>query len=106
MKFETKISGTKVTEYGDIKPFFYDNTVTLKECQYYFDKQETMDFVLDNFRFTKAEIGDKKEWVCTLDYDTLTKISIMEFDDYAGIRKEFEEHFGKKWLNHYIRFNH
>lgn len=106
MKFETKISGTKVTEYGDIKPFFYDNTVTLKECQYYFDKQETMNFILDNFRFTKAEKGDKKEWVCILDYDTLMKISIMEFDDYAEIRKEFEEYFGKNWLNHYIRFNH
>lgn len=106
MKFETKISGTKVTEYGDIKPFFRDIDVTLNECQYYFEKQETMDFVLDNFRFTKAERGDKKEWVCILDSDTRMKISIMEFDDYAEIRKEFEEYFGKNWLNHYIRFNH
>lgn len=106
MKFETKISGTKVTEYGDIKPFFRNTDVTLNECQYYFEKQETMDFVLNNFRFTKAERGDKKEWVCILDYDTLTKISIMEFDDYAEIRKEFEKYFGKNWLNHYIRFNH
>lgn len=104
MKFETKISGTKVTEYGDIKPFFPEQIISLNDCINNIKKQETMNYILDKFRFTKG--SEEGDWFCIVDYDTLTKMSVMEKEEYAEIKKEFEEYFGEKWINEYIRFNH
>ena len=65
-----------------------------------------MDFILDNFRFSKC--GDEEnypnEWVAVFDYDTLYKIAILE--NYPEYEKEMIDYFGEKWLKHYIRFNH
>ena len=54
MKFEEKISGTKVTDFN-IKPLFSSQFVSL---QYVMDKdlsQRTMDWILDNLRFHRGE---------------------------------------------------
>ena len=105
MKFEPKISGTRVTDFS-ITPIFKDQYVLLSEAQKIIKRQETMNFLLDTFRFSKC--GNEKdypnEWVAILDYDTIYKMSIME--NYPNYEKEMVEYFGENWLEHYIRFNH
>ena len=105
MNFEPKISGTKVTDFS-ITPIFKDQFVLLSEAQKVINRQETMNFLLDNFRFHKCgnEIEYPNEWVAVLDYDTINKISIME--NYPEYEKECIDYFGEEWYNHYIRFNH
>ena len=105
MKFETKISGTKVTEYGKVEFFFPEQIVNLKDCIKKIRKQKTMNYILDKFRFTKGcEEGD--DWYCIVDYDSLLKMSIMEKEEYSEIREKLEEYFGERWIEEYIRFNH
>lgn len=105
MKFESKISGTRVTDF-DITPIFEEQFVFLSEAQKVIKRQETMDFLLDEFRFSRC--GNQKkypnEWVAILDYDTIFKLSILEH--YPEYEKEMIDYFGNEWLKHYIRFNH
>ena len=105
MKFEPKISGTKVTDFH-ITPIYGDQFLLLSQAQKIIKRQETMNFLLDNFRFNKCgnEIDYPNEWVAILDYDTIYKISIME--NYPEYEKEMIEYFGENWTKHYIRFNH
>lgn len=105
MNFEPKISGTKVTDYR-ITPIFGDQFILLSEAQKVIKHQETMNFLLDNFRFNKCgnEIDYPNEWVAILDMDTIYKISIME--NYPEYEKEMIDYFGVKWMDDYIRFNH
>ena len=105
MKFEPKLSGTKVTDFH-ITPIYGDQFLLLSQAQKIIKRQETMNFLLDNFRFNKCgnEIDYPNEWVAILDYDTIYKISIME--NYPEYEKEMIEYFGVNWLNYYIRFNH
>lgn len=105
MKFEQKMSGTKVTDY-DIIPLFNSQYISLESLLKMDLKQKTMDFILDSCRFSKeAETEeDEDKWWCILDWDSIYKLSCIE--NYPEYVKEFEEYFGKNWLKHYIRFNH
>lgn len=100
MKFEPKMSGTRVTDFK-IHPIFCTQIITLNECQKLLYRQESMDFILDTFRFSLCEDG---EWRTIIDSDTDYKIAILE--SYPKYEKEMIEYFGENWLKHYIRFNH
>lgn len=100
MRFEQKMSGTKVMDF-DIKRIFNTQIITLKECMEKIHRQETMDFILDTFRFSICTDG---EWRAIIDFDTDYKLAIME--NYPEYEKEFIDYFGEAWLKHYIRFNH
>lgn len=101
MKFEEKISGTRVTEF-EITPIFDSEIVTLNDVIERVHRQETMNFILDELRFYKSNID--KVWYTTIDWDTILKLSVLE--NYPEYEKEFVEYFGTNWLHHYIRFNH
>ncbi len=105
MKFEPKMSGTKVTDFN-IKPLFKSQFVLLSEAMKTIKRQETMDFLLDTFRFSMCGNQEKypNEWVAIIDFDTDYKLAIME--SYPEYEKELTEYFGENWLKHYIRFNH
>lgn len=101
IKIENKISGWKVTGC-ETKPIFGSQIISLEECMKTIKQQETMDFILDTFRFSKGMKDGT--WFTTLDWDTIMKISIMETNPEE--EKQLEENFGKKWFTHYLRFNH
>lgn len=101
MKFETKMSGTRVTDFS-IKEIFDSQYITLTECLEKIHRQETMNYLLDTFRFTLSDDG--KIWFAIIDWDTNYKIAILE--KYPEYEKEMIDYFGDNWLNHYIRFNH
>lgn len=103
MKFEPKISGTRVTDFN-IKPIFNSQFIWLSEAMEKIQRQETMNFLLDDFRFTKGSAEKSHDWVAIIDYDTIAKLSILE--NYPEYEKEMIEYFGENWLKHYIRFNH
>ena len=100
MKFEPKISGTKVTEF-DIKPIFDTQFISLKDCMEKIHTQKAMDFLLDTFRFSICQDG---EWRAIIDFDTDLKLAVME--NYPDYEQEFIDYFGNHWFNNYIRFNH
>ena len=101
LNIETKISGWKVTGF-DTKPVFSSQVVSLEECMKTIKRQETMDFILDTFRFSKGMKDGT--WFTTIDWDTIMKISIMETNPEE--EKQLVENFGKNWINCYLRFNH
>ena len=101
LNIETKISGWKVTGF-ETKPIFSSQIISLEECMKTIKQQETMDFILDTFRFSKGMKDGT--WFATLDWDTIMKISIMETNPEE--EKQLEENFGKKWFTYYLRFNH
>lgn len=101
MKFEEKMSGTRVTEF-EITPIFDSQIVTLNDAIENIHRQEAMDFILDKLRFYKSNI--EKVWYTTMDWDTILKLSVLE--NYPEYEKEFVEYFGANWLHRYIRFNH
>ena len=103
MKFEPKLSGTRVTDFK-ITPIFGSQIVWLSECMEKIQSQKAMDFLLDEFRFTKGRCERSHDWAAVLDWDTIMKISVLE--NYPEYEKEFIEYFGDNWLKHYIRFNH
>lgn len=103
MVFTTKMSGTRVDDF-DITPIFDKRLVWLSEVVRKIKKQETMDFILDNFRFSKGWDDREDDWYAILDRDTIYKISALE--NHPNEAQAFEERFGKNWINHYIRFNH
>lgn len=100
MKFESKISGTTVTEFS-ISPIFNNQIISLSQCMEVIKKQETMDFILDTFRFSIDADG---EWRAILDWDSIMKISVLE--KYPQYEQEFIDYFGEIWLKYYIRFNY
>lgn len=103
MKFEPKISGTRVTDFK-IETIFNSPFVWLSDAMAWISRQEAMDYLLDEFRFSKGS-GDKEhDWVAILDFDSIYKLSILE--NYPDYEKEMIEYFGENWLQHYIRFNH
>ena len=101
MNFEPKISGTKVTGFT-MEPLFCSQVVTLKKCIEKVHRQETMNYILDTFRFIKS--GNCGEWYMIIDHDTDYKLAVME--NYPEYEDEFKKHFGEDWIKHYIRFNH
>lgn len=105
MKFEPKMSGTRVTDF-DIECKLAGQIHLLSELMKEIHEQKTMDFILDNFRFTKCGNQEEypHEWVAVFGYDTLYKIAILE--DYPEYEKEMIDYFGEDWVKHYIRFGH
>jgi hypothetical protein len=103
MKFEPKISGTKVTDFN-ITPIFRDQFVWMSEIMEKIQRQDTLDFILDTYRFYKGQEEKRNDLVTILDYDTILKISIMEH--YPQYEQELKEYFGDDWFKYYIRFNH
>lgn len=101
MKFEQKISGTKVTDWKCDKLLFHSQIITLKECMQKVKRQETMDWLLDTLRFSLTESG---KWVAVIDHDSIMKLSILEYSPED--EKELLDYFGESWLKRYIRFNH
>lgn len=105
MKFEPKLSGTKVTDFN-IEPIFNSQFICLEDLIKMDLKQETMNWLLDTLRFSRGarEKEDDKIWWATIDWDSVYKLSCLE--NYPDYVKEFEEYFGEEWLKYYIRFNH
>lgn len=103
MKFEPKISGTRVEDFK-ITPIFDSQFVWLSEIMEKVQNQDTMNYLLDTFRFTKGCEEKDHDWCAILDWDTIMKVSCLE--NYPQYVKEFKEYFGEGWLKHYIRFNH
>jgi hypothetical protein len=105
MKFEPKISGTRVSDFN-IKCSLSEQFNFLDDLLTTIKSQKAMDYILDEFRFTRCEGNPKYEgrWYAIFDYDSLYKIAILE--NYPNYEKEMIEYFGENWLKHYIRFNH
>lgn len=103
MKFEEKISGTRVTNF-DFAPIFDSELIWLSDAIKKIQNQEAMNFLLDTFRFTKGREEKAHDWYTIIDWDSIMKISALEVSSKSV--KEFEEYFGKDWLKRYIRFNH
>lgn len=103
MQIETKISGWRITDY-EIKPIFTHQFIWLSEAMKVIKRQETMNFLLDEFRFSKGYEDKEGDWLAILDWDTILKLSVME--NYPDYEKEFISHFGDNWAKHYLRFNH
>ena len=103
MKFEGKISGTKVSEF-EITSIFDSQFVWLSEVMEKIQNQKAMDFILDTFRFSKGREEKSHDWCTILDWDSIMKISVLE--NYPEYEKEFIDYFGEEWLKQYIRFNH
>lgn len=100
MKFEEKMSGTKVTDF-DITPIFCSQIITLAECLNVIHRQESMNWILDTLRFTK---GTDNVWYAVIDWDSDMKLAVLE--NYPEYEQEFINYFGDNWMKHYIRFNH
>ena len=101
IKIESKISGWKITGF-ETKPIFNSQIISLEDCMRTIKRQETMNFILDTFRFSK---GVKKgTWFTTIDWDTIMKISIMETNPEE--EEQLKEYFGEGWIKYYFRFNH
>lgn len=103
MRFTQKMSGTRVEDF-EIDVIFDGQFVWLSDVMAKIKRQETMDYILDTFRFSKGYEEKDGDWVAILDYDTIYKVSIME--NYPQYEKELIDYFGEGWLKHYIRFNH
>jgi len=103
MKFEGKISGTKVSEF-EITSIFNSQFVWLSEVMEKIQNQKAMDFILDTFRFSKGCEEKSHDWCAILDWDSIMKISVLE--NYPEYEKEFIDYFGEEWFKQYIRFNH
>lgn len=103
MKFEPKISGTRVTDFN-ITPIFDSQLIWLSEVMEKIQNQKAMDYILDTCRFTKGHEEKSHDWWAIIDCDSIYKISCLE--NYPDYVKEFENYFGENWLEHYIRFNH
>lgn len=106
MKFESKISGTRVTDF-EIIPLFDETIIPLKKLDEKLSER-SMRWVMDNFYLSQYSEKGAEFYGCnfytTMDYDTVLKLSVLE--NYPQYEKEFIEHFGENWLNYYIRFNH
>ena len=101
MNIESKISGWKITNF-ETEPIFDSQVISLEDCMRTIKRQETMNFILDTFRFSK---GVKEgTWFTTIDWDTIMKISIMETNPEE--EEQLKEYFGESWIKHYLRFNH
>lgn len=108
---ENKMSGWTIRGYEEVVPVFNSEMITLNEVISANLKQENMDYILDELRFFRGtepskdgSLNEKVVWFTTIDWDTILKISIRE--SYPEIEKELTEHFGKNWMNCYLRFGH
>lgn len=103
MTFEPKISGTRVQDFK-IERIFDSQFVWLSDAMAKLQRQEAMDYLLDEFRFSKGYEEKSHDWCAIIDSDSIYKVSILE--NYPEYEKEMIDYFGENWLQHYIRFNH
>ena len=105
LKFEEKISGTRVTG-SEAKCLFESQFITLNEVIRVVQTQEAMDWILDTLRFTHGSTKEDGtfDWYATIDYDSMYKLYIIEH--LPEEQKQLVDYFGKNWKDHYIRFNH
>jgi len=107
MKFEPKISGVRVTDYGKIKvfPHLLDQIVTLHDINNLTNKR-AVQFILDTYNMVSlnAEHANGASWGAIMSYDDILKVSILE--NHPDLEAELQDYFGDNWLQHYIRFNH
>lgn len=101
LNFEPKISGTKVTGFENIKGVFHSQIVSLEDAMKTLHRQESMDFLLDTFRFSLCADG---VWRAVIGWDDDFKLDVLE--NHPEYEQEFIDYFGEKWMKHYIRFNH
>lgn len=103
MTFEPKISGTSISDFN-ITPIFNKQIILLSEVIEKIHRQESMDWILDTLRFTKCNENYPNEWYCTMDWDSIYKLSVLE--NYPNYEKEFVDNLGERWMNYYLRFGH
>lgn len=103
MKFTPKMSGTMVTNFN-IQPLFEEQFIWLSDVMKKITSQKAMDWILDTLRFYKGHDEKAGDWVTTMDWDTIYKVTVL--NSYPEYEKEFIEYFGEDWMKHYIRFNH
>ena len=105
LKFEEKISGTRVTG-SESKFLFKDQYITLNEVIATVKTQEAMNWILDEIRFTKGTVKEDGTfgWYATMDGDTMHKLYIIE--NLPDEKAQLIEYFGEHWMDYYIRFNH
>jgi len=107
MKFEPKISGTSVTDYGKIKvfPHLLDQIVTLFDINK-LTNQRAVQFILDAYNMVplNADHAEGCNWGAIMSYDDILKVSILE--NHPDLEAELQDYFGVNWLKQYIRFNH
>lgn len=105
LKIEKKMSGWSVTDFEKVERLFDCQIITLDEVLEKVQKQETMNYILDKFRFTKGILKEEEVcWFCILDNDTIYKLSIL--DRYSDLENELVNYLGENWLDCYIRFGH
>ena len=106
MKFEPKISGVSVSEFGPIKriPTIAEEIVSLKQIDNL--SQRTAQWILDTYNIVSLnpERADDCHYGVIMRGDDIVKASILE--NYPELEKELIEYFGENWLKYYIRFGH
>ena len=109
LTFERKMSGTRV-DGCKAEPLFKSGFVTLDDVMKLDLSQETMNYILDNFRFYRGERTEENAgeciWWTSVDRDTNIMLAILEKPEYAEYKCELIGYFGENWMKHYIRFNH
>lgn len=107
MNFEPKISGTSVTDFGEIKRIhtIHGEIVSLSSLDA-LTNGEALKWVLDNYNFwsLNPEYAEGAHWGAVMSHDDILKVSIME--NHPDKAEELRAHFGDNWMNHYIRFGH
>ena len=116
MKITVLMSGWRIEEYGELN-FPCKDYVCLSQLDKM--KEKTAKWILENYIFSQIKNLDERfvntyhlpqelighnAMVAWLDCDDEEKIAIME--NHPDLEKQLEETFGKKWADHYLRFNH
>lgn len=108
MKFETMISGIRVTGCKiELDPMFdlVGPIVSLTEINEKITREESVQFIFTTYRFIRCEVAEGVwQWCTIISRDDLYKIHILER------RPEYEEELykeiGDNWMHHYLRFDH
>ena len=107
MKFEPKISGTTVTDFGEIKtsPAICGDIVTLKHINT-LKNADAVNWIFEHYDMwsLNPDKADGANWGAVMKYDDILKVSILE--NHPDKAEELRAHFGDNWMNHYIRFGH
>lgn len=107
MNFEPKISGTTVTDFGDIKriPSICGEIVTLKHINT-LKNEDAVNWIFEHYDLwaLNPEKTEGANWGAVMSRDDILKVSIME--NHPDKAEELRAYFGDNWMEHYIRFGH